>query len=374
MKNSLSLNQSLLNPNIRVGSDIGAWLSHGGGRALRLASKSPESIIPAVRNSGLAGYGGSGFPTYKKLELTKNSISSVKYLVCNGNEEEPDAVKDEILIRETPYQLIEGAVIIALSCNINTIIFYINKSYKKSISVLEIAIKQFKALDAFANLTTKIEIKIVQSRGTYVSGEETAAIEEIENRFPLPQEKPPYPMEKGINGYPTLVNNIETICNIPHIINFSSSYKLTKLYTLCGDINTPGVFELPLGIHLCDLIKYYGNGVTGDKAFQAVIIGGESCLILSENSKTVTLNYSNTIISLGTAVIRVINDKDKLIHHVHRYLSFYADESCGQCPPCKLGSSSIRNIFDNQAMNNHDDMSLNKLIQLSDILTNSKVL
>jgi len=367
-----SLNQFLLSQNFRVGSDIDSWFKNTGGRALPIAVNKPEYIITAIKNSGLSGYGGSGFPTYKKLQLIKNTVSSKKYLVCNGNEDEPGAVKDELLIRETPYQLIEGAVIIALACDINSIIFYINKNYIECINTLEVAIIKWKQSELFKSLSSDIDIRLIKSKGTYVSGEETAAIEAIEDKFPLPRDKPPYPMQKGIHGQPTLINNIETLCNVPHIINCSGAYSLTKLYTLCGDINRSGVFELPLGISLYELIHNYGNGISENTDFQAVIIGGESCIDISENSKSIKLDYANdNVLSLGSAVIRVINKEDSLIALIHEYMLFYADESCGQCPACKLGSQSILKIFDRRPIKKHDEKLILKLVQLSEILTNS---
>ena len=208
-----------------------------------------SAIIPLIQEAGLRGLGGSGFPTFKKWEFVAGYDADDKYLIVNGNEDEPGTFKDCILLEETPHQVIEGAVIAALATNINHIVFYINPDQVDSIANMQEAVEQWKASELNQAVTDTIgeemSYRVMASSGHYIGGEETAAIESVEGKFPFPRGRPPFPAESGVWGKPTLVNNTETVSNVSHILrNGAEWYKNlgigdtcgTKLYCISGDV------------------------------------------------------------------------------------------------------------------------------------------
>lgn len=349
------LNQVLLHESNRVGADLKAWLAGNGGQGLAKALAAPEMIIPLIREAGLRGLGGSGFPTYKKWGfVAAQSNSKEKYLICNGNEDEPGTFKDRILLQQAPHQVIEGATITALACGVNHIIFYINPDQQKSIEAMREAVSQWQASEQIAAiekaLGKTIEYRVLPSSGHYIGGEETAAIESVEGKFPFPRGKPPFPAESGVHGCPTLINNMETLSNVPHILRNGAEWFQglglgastgTKIYCLTGDVLYPGAYELPMGTPLSTLINDYGGGMLLDKKLKAVFTGGPSNTLLTPKDLDVPLDYESVRerqSSLGTGAMIVISEGTGIVKRVSEYVSFFAHSSCGQCPPCKTGT------------------------------------
>ena len=199
------LNQVLFHENSRVGADLDAWLSTIGSQGLNKALANPAAIIPVIEEAGLSGLGGSGFPTYRKWQFVADQDNAQdKYLICNGNEDEPGTFKDRILLQEAPHQVIEGACITALSCGINRIIFYINPDQTESLAVMEQSVQQWRDSEFFSAvekaLGKELELTVRPSSGHYIGGEETAAIESVEGKFPFPRGKPPFPAVSGVFG------------------------------------------------------------------------------------------------------------------------------------------------------------------------------
>jgi len=349
------LNQVLLHESNRIGANLDAWLAGNGGKGLEKALEDIAAIIPTIRDAGLRGLGGSGFPTYKKWQFVADQDNSKeKYLICNGNEDEPGTFKDKILLQEAPHQVIEGATITALATGINHIIFYINPDQAASLEAMREAVAQWQVSDLIAKIENalgkSIEYWVMPTSGHYIGGEETAAIESVEGKFPFPRGKPPFPAESGVHGCPTLINNMETLSNVSHILRNGVEWFRelglgestgTKIYCLTGDVLYPGAYELPMGTPLATLINDYGGGMLLDKNLKAVFTGGPSNTILTPKDLDVPLDYESVRerhSSLGTGAMIVISEGTGIVKRVSEYVSFFAHSSCGQCPPCKTGT------------------------------------
>ena len=339
------LNQVLLHPNSRVGADYTLWKNGWGGQGLKNALENPAAIISMIEEAGLLGLGGSGFPAYIKWQAIAEENNAEKYLICNGNEDEPGTFKDRVLLEETPFQVIEGATIAAIACGINNVVFYINPHLKTCHEAMQAALKQWLVSDIHNQVLQKglqLQYSIVASSGHYIAGEETAAIEVVEGKFPFPRGKEPRPTTSGVHGRPTLVNNIETLCNVPHILRNGVKWYRdlgigeasgTKIYSLSGDVLAPGVYELPMGTPLKELIFSYGKGMLVGKQLKAVFTGGPSNTILTEKDLDVNLDFSSVAArrsSLGTGAMIVVSRGTGIVKRVAQYVDFFAAESCGQ--------------------------------------------
>ncbi len=381
------LNQVILHENSRVGPDLEAWLQVGG-EGLQIALQDATVLIPLIKEAGLRGLGGSGFPThYKWAAVAEQKHSNEKYLICNGNEDEPGTFKDRILLEETPNQLIEGAMIAAVALRINHIVFYINPDLEDAIANIQRAIKQWKVTELYFNVSTHLqqplEFSVLPASGHYIGGEETAAIETVENKFPFPRSKPPYPAENGVHGCPTLINNIETLCHIPHIVKNGAKWYQdlgigeacgTKIYSLSGDILSPGAYELPMGTSLDELINLYGGGMLLNKKFKAVFTGGPSNTILTPKDLDVPLDFDSVAArhsNLGTGAMIVISEGTGIVKRVAEYVGFFAHSSCGQCPSCKTGTYYIAMLLNKIDMGLGRRIDLDALIHLCEILPGS---
>ena len=357
------LNTNLLHPQQRVGENMRRWQEAGGGDALRLAVKNPAAIFPAIKEADLRGLGGSGFPVWRKWEAVANEAPAPdKYLVCNGNEDEPGTFKDRLLLEETPHQIIEGALLAALATGINHIVFYINPDLTRSLSALQAALAQWQDGEllqlASSALGRPLRMELIPGSGHYIGGEETAAMEWIEGRFPFPRGKPPYPAQRGIYGCPTLINNIETLANVSSIVRHGADWFRnqgvgkatgTKLYSLSGDVLHPGVYELPMGTTLRDLIYVHGGGLLSGKPLKAVFTGGPSNTLLTPDDLDVAMDFESLRergASLGTGAMIVVSEGTGMVKRVAEYARFFAHSSCGQCPPCKTGTATISRLLD----------------------------
>ncbi len=381
------LNQVLFREEVRVGANLDVWMAHGGGEGLRKALHDPSSIIPLIKEAGLRGLGGSGFPTYKKWEFVAANHAPEKYLICNGNEDEPGTFKDCILLEETPHQVIEGAVITAIANGINRIVFYINPDQTASIASMRKAVEQWKASDLNREVTIflgeEMGYRVMESSGHYIGGEETAAIESVEGKFPFPRGKPPFPAESGVFGCPTLVNNIETLSNVSHIVRNGAEWfqnlglgetSGTKIYCLSGDVLYPGAYELPMGTRLVDLIETYGGGMLQGKHLKAVFTGGPSNTILTPKDLDVHLDFDSVAerrSALGTGAMIVVSEGTGIVKRVTEYVNFFAASSCGQCPPCKTGTYYISLLLSKIDTGQGSRADLDSLINLCKILPNS---
>jgi len=380
--------QVLLHPEQRVGADMKRWRNSGGGAALARAVQDPAAVREEIRLAELRGLGGSGFPVWRKWEaVVAEAPKPDKYLVVNGNEDEPGTFKDRLLLEETPHQVIEGAVVAALATGINRIVFYINPDLVRSLAAMKAALEQWRSSDlltqASAALGRPLELELLPGSGHYIGGEETASMEWVEGRFPFPRGKPPYPAQAGIHGCPTLINNVETLANVPHIaVQGAAWFRAlgkgpgtgTKLYSLSGDVLHPGVYELPMGTPLQELIFVHGGGLLSGKPLKAVFTGGPSSTLLTPVDLDVAMDFDSLRArgaNLGTGAMIVISEGTGIVKRVAEYERFFAHSSCGQCNSCKVGTATMSRLLDRIDTGRGTATDLNTLENLCTMLPGS---
>jgi len=251
--------------------------------------------------------------------------------------------------------VVEGALIAALAVGANRVVFYINPDLARSLAALKLAIEQWQASPL---LPPDIELTLLPGSGHYIGGEETAALEWIEGRYPFPRGKPPYPAQSGVHGCPTLINNVETLAHVPHIVLHGADWFRaqgrgtgtgTKLYSLSGDVLHPGVYELPMGTPLRELIFEHGGGLLSGKPLKAIFTGGPSNTLLTPADLDAALDFDSLRArggSLGTGAMIVISEGTGVVKRVAEYVRFFAHSSCGQCPPCKTGTATLSRLID----------------------------
>lgn len=359
-----TLNQVLLNPAFQLGADLDGWRAAGGGQGLDAALADPGAIIATLEAADLRGMGGAGFPTHRKWAAAAAAPApgGDRYVVCNGNEDEPGTFKDRHLLRWTPHQVIEGALIAAVAIRANRVVLYINPHQAEGRAQMRRAAQQWAGTDPVRRIEHLIgkplEITVVATSGRYIGGEETAVISSLEGGFPFPRRKPPFPAESGCHGAPTLINNTETLANVPHILRHGAQWYRdlgvgnaagTKLYSLSGDVLLPGLYELPMGTSLHDLIFIHGGGMLEGKAFKGVFTGGPSNTLLTARDLDVALDFDSVRLRrsrLGTGAMIVISEGTSIVRKVAEYIEFFANGSCGQCPSCKAGTFQMARLLD----------------------------
>lgn len=352
----------LLDPAGQVGADLRAWLDGHGGQGLRAALRDPRAIIPLLHEADLRGMGGAGFPTWRKwTAVAEQPAGQDKYVLCNGNEDEPGTFKDRVLLERSPHLVIEGALIAALATGANHVLLYVNPHQRAALACLRQAVAQWPGHPLWQRLQDAIgrplRLAVVESSGLYIGGEETALIASVEGGFPFPRQKPPYPFEQGAFGQPTLVNNVETLANVPHILRCGADWYAalgrgqahgSKLYSLSGDVLRPGLYELPMGTPLRELIHAHGGGLLLGRPFKAVFTGGPSNTLLTAADLDAPLDFDSLRArhsSLGTGAMIVISAGTSIVRKVAEYVDFFAAGSCGQCPPCKTGTYQLAQLL-----------------------------
>jgi len=356
-----TLNQVLLKDDIRVGADLDAWLARGGGEGLAQALRDPGAVIATIAQAGLRGMGGAGFATDRKWAPVAAASGGDKYVICNGNEDEPGTFKDRFLLEHTPHQVIEGALIAAVATRANHVVLYINPHEQRAIAVAREAVQQWRDHALFAEVGrvvgAPVSLSVVASSGLYIGGEETAVIATVEGGFPFPRRKPPFPAEQGVHGAPTIVNNTETLAHVPGILRHGADWYRglglgeacgTRLYSLSGDVLRPGLYELPMGTRLETLVFEHGGGMLQGKEFKAVFTGGPSNTLLTKRDLDVALDFDSVRqrrSRLGTGAMIVVSEGTSIVRKVAEYVGFFAEGSCGQCPPCKGGSFQLARLL-----------------------------
>jgi len=353
-------NQVLMRDDIRVGADLAAWLACGGAEGLARALREPEQIIPEIALADLRGMGGAGFATHRKWAPVAAAAGD-KYVICNGNEDEPGTFKDRYLLEHTPHQVIEGALIAAVAMRANHVVLYINPHQRRALEVNREAVQQWREHAMFSAIEQllggPLSLSVVASSGLYIGGEETAVIASVEGGFPFPRRKPPYPAEHGVQGAPSVVNNTETLAHVPGILRHGAQWYRslgrgeacgTKLYSLSGDVLQPGLFELAMGTRLDELVFEHGRGMLQGKAFKAVFTGGPSNTLLTRRDLDVALDFDSVRqrhSRLGTGAMIVVSEGTSIVRKVAEYVNFFAQGSCGQCPPCKGGTFQLARLL-----------------------------
>ncbi|HTY37887.1 MAG TPA: NADH-quinone oxidoreductase subunit NuoF [Bacteroidota bacterium] len=365
-------------PDIPGLESIDVYESHGGYQALRKAlSMKPEEVTDEVKKSGLRGRGGACFPTGLKWTFMPKQTPKPKYLCVNGDESEPGTFKDRQIFESNPHLLIEGILIGAYAMGITTAYVYVRGEYGKWIRMLEKAVT-----DAYAKgyigsniLGTAFSTAIVvhKGAGAYICGEESSLMNSLEGMRGYPRIKPPFPAQFGLWGCPTTINNVETMSNVPLIINrgweWYSKIGAPKhpgpiLVGVSGHVNKPGVYELPTGVPLLEIIYKHAGGVPGDKKIKAVIPGGSSTMIMRGDQLEGACMDAESLkaagSSVGTAGLIVMDEDTDLIRVIARISKFYYHESCGQCTPCREGTGWLYKILSRfeKGEGRHEDIDL----------------
>jgi len=330
-------------------------------KCLRESDK--ESIIQTIIDSGLRGRGGAGFPTGRKWRISSQNIADEKYVVCNGDEGDPGAFMDRMLLESFPYRVIEGMIIAGFATGANNGIFYIRAEYPLAVTRVRVAIKHCYENGILGNNISGTDftfnIRVFEGAGAFVCGEETALIASLEGKRGTPHLRPPYPAVIGYRDKPTLVNNVETLSLIPWIItNGAGSFnsygseksKGTKVFALAGKISKGGLIEVPMGITIREIVENIGDGVADGNTFKAVQIGGPSGGCIPASKADTTIDYEELIklgAMMGSGGMVVLDNTDCMVDMAKYFLTFTHQQSCGKCTFCRIGTKHMLNILTN---------------------------
>ena len=355
---------------------IEGYLKHGGYRAVEKALKKmqPDEVTEEVKKSGLRGRGGAGFPTGMKWSFIFKGNDKPRYLLCNADESEPGTFKDRLLMEKIPHLLIEGMIASSFALGVKTAYIYIRGEYMYILHILQKAIDEAYAKgylgEKILGTSYSLDLHVHPGGGAYICGEETALIESLEGKRGNPRIKPPFPAVEGLWGCPTIVNNVETICKVPFIINEGGETYAnigigastgTKLISACGNINKPGVYEIELGVPVEEFIysDEYCGGIKGGKQLKALVPGGSSVPILPNRLITKTAKGEPRLMSyeslsdggfatgsmLGSGGFIVFDEDQCIVRNTWNFSRFYHHESCGQCSPCREGTGWMEKIL-----------------------------
>ena len=345
--------------------DINEYLKRGGFTALKkmFETLSPDEVIAEVKNSGIRGRGGAGFPSGIKWELVKKQPGDTKYIICNGDEGDPGAFMDRMLLESYPYRVIEGMIIAAYAVGIHQGYFYIRAEYplavKRIREAIKICVDNNYLGENILGTGFNLNLQIYEGAGAFVCGEETALISSIEGNRGFPRIRPPFPAESGLWGFPTLVNNTETLAQISFILREGSDkFKNigtekstgTKVFALAGKIARGGLIEVPMGITIRQVVEEIGGGIANGRKFKAVQIGGPSGGCIPAEHADTPINFeslSEMGAMMGSGGLVVLDDTDCMVDIARYFLSFTQEESCGKCTFCRVGTKRMLDILEN---------------------------
>lgn len=334
---------------------ISTYEQNGGYQAVRKAIPhiQPSGLTDMVKQAGLRGRGGAGFSTGMKWGFIPKDSESPKYLVCNCDESEPGTFKDRLLIEHDPHQLIEGMILASYAIGAHHAFLYCRGEFFGGIAILRNAVAEAKQRGYLGEKVLgsdySLEIIVHPGAGAYIAGEETALLNSLEGYRATPRLKPPFPAVVGLYGKPTIINNVETLCNVVHIVNRGVEWyqKIgkpkntgTKIFQVSGQIQKPGCYEFPLGTPLKEVLDAAGGMLPGRK-FKACYPGGSSCSLLTARDIDIAMDFETLAArnsALGTASIIVMDDTADMVKVAHRLMQFYQNESCGKCTPCREGT------------------------------------
>ena len=363
--------------------EIEPYLRVGGYDAWRkcVMELSREGIVAEIRRSGLRGRGGAGFPTGTKWDKVLHHRIKERYFVCNAGEHEPGTFKDRYLLKHYPHQLLEGCLIAAFTVRAKASFIYVNQEYEEERANLEKAIEQARTRGLLGTnvLGTglDLDIELFAGQGSYVAGEETAMLESMQGRPAMPRQKPPfYPTDFGLYGKPTLVNNVETLCNVPRILRNGAGWFAqvgtekcpgTMLFSLSGAVNKPGIYEMPMGAPLRRLIEEFGGGVPRGRKVKAVFPGGPSFAMVTADQLDLPMDFESLKkagTGLGSAGVIVVDDATCMVAQTLHFSNFFKVESCGQCPPCRMGTINLATLMTKIENGEGTQNDLDSLLQL----------
>ena len=373
---------------------LAGWRQRGGYVALeRALGMAPAEIVTIVKESGLRGRGGAGFPTGVKWSFMKPGDGKPHYLCCNADESEPGTFKDREIMRWTPHALVEGCAIGAYAIGAETAYIYIRGEFTEPIARMEAAIKEAYAAgilgkNAMGSGKT-VNVWVHRGAGAYICGEETALMNSLEGRRGNPRIKPPFPAVAGVFGQPTTINNVETLVAVPHILtNGADWYKKfsrsdnpkstgTKLYSVCGNIARPGNYEVPMGFPFKDFLYDVCGGPLPGRKFRAIIPGGISVPIQTVNEAEASLmDYEGFVAQgtmLGSGGVIVVDDAQNLVKFIARAARFFAHESCAQCTQCREGTAWTTKILERIAAGDGTTEDFDTLLEIADNMTGKTI-
>jgi len=361
------------------------WVKRGGYEAWKQAqAMTPVAIIEELKNSGLRGRGGAGFPTGLKWSFMPKEKKKPHYLCVNADESEPGTFKDREIMRWTPHQLLEGTAIAMRAIQAEVGYIYVRGEFTDPFAIMVQALDEANK----AGILGDLKIYLVRGAGAYICGEETALMNSIEGKRGNPRIKPPFPAAAGVFGLPTTINNVETLAAVPHILkNGAAWYKAmclsnpkstgTKLFSVCGQVQKPGNYELTMGFPLKNLIYDMCGGVPKGRTLKACIPGGSSVPILTrEETESCLLDYEGCVekgTMLGSGGVIVFDDSADMVYQIMRLARFYAHESCAQCTQCREGTAWTTKILQRILAGQGKTTDLDLLLDLSENMTGKTI-
>ena len=365
-------------------------MGYGAFQGLEKALKmTPQEVIDEVLASGLRGRGGGGFPSGRKWQFAKNSVSEQKYVVCNGDEGDPGAFMDRSILEGNPYAVIEGMMIAGYAIGASEGYFYVRAEYPIAVNRLRNAIRQMNEAGILGEniLGTgfNFQAHIRLGAGAFVCGEETALLNSIEGKRGMPRPRPPFPAVKGLWGEPTIVNNVETLACVPYILRegaaeFAScgteKSKGTKVFALGGKVNNVGLVEIPMGTTLRELIYDIGGGIPDGKQFKAIQTGGPSGGCLTAEALDEPIDFDNLVAKgsmMGSGGAIVMDEDNCMVDVAKFYMEFICDESCGKCSPCRIGTKRMLEILTRITEGNGTMQDLEELEELGNTVKSNSL-
>jgi len=344
---------------------IGTYETHGGYKAWKkaLTSMKPGEVIDEVKKSGLRGRGGAGFPAGMKWSFIPKDSPKPRYLICNADESEPGTCKDRVLMERDPHAVIEGMAIAAFAIGCHLMFVYIRGEFNHSIDRMQAAVKEaYEKGHLGKNVYGSgydLNMVVHSGGGAYICGEETALLNSLEGERGMSRIRPPFPAIEGLYACPTIINNVETLASVPHVINHGADWYKTlgtekspgsKIFSLSGHVKRPGNYEVELGFNLKKLIydPAYGGGILGDKKVKGVIPGGSSTPFLTADMIDVNLDYESLTEAgsmLGSGAVIVFHEDTCIVWVILKLIHFYRHESCGKCTPCREGTGWLEQII-----------------------------
>jgi NADH-quinone oxidoreductase subunit F len=369
--------------------NIDEYIGVGGYEGLEkiLTAMKPMDVVDEVKKSGLRGRGGAGFPTGLKWSFTAPIEATQKYVVVNADEGEPGTFKDRLIMEGDPHKLLEGIMIASYAVGASKAWIYIRGEYSLSIERMQKAIdaaREYGLLgDNILGTGFQLDVELKIGAGAYVCGEETALIESMEGNRGVPRMKPPFPGVRGAWQHPTVVNNVETLANVPAIIKKGAEWFKsvgpekspgTKVYTILGDVEMPGLTEVEMGTTLRTIINVYGGGMKDGKKFKGALVGGAAGVFLSDALLNVKMDYASLAeyaAVLGSGAILVMGEDVSMVEMLHSILRFFRHESCGKCSPCRLGTERLFRLSKKIVKGEGTQDDLDQMILLSEVMQKS---
>jgi NADH-quinone oxidoreductase subunit F len=363
--------------------DIDDYLARDGYVALERCRRelSPGEVIAAITESGLRGRGGAGFPTGRKWALGRAQAGDVKYVICNGDEGDPGAFMDRAVLESDPHRVLEGLAIAAYAIGAAQGYFYIRAEYPLAVARVRAAIRQAEARGYLNGL--RLEVR--EGAGAFVCGEETALIQSLEGCRGTPRLRPPYPVERGFRGQPTIINNVETLACVPWIVRHGAAAfaafgagtsRGTKVFALAGKIQRGGLVEIPMGVTIREVVEQIGGGVPPGRQFKAVQLGGPSGGCIPASLADTPVDYdalARTGAIMGSGGMVVLDDRDCMVDIARFFLHFTQAESCGKCTFCRIGTKRMLEILERLCQGKGRAGDLEKLETLADYVSRSSL-